>query len=219
MRNACGWAHLCVCVCVSVRVCVCQEDRSHFSGISRIQSLDWSPALPTQLILHLPSCNNTVGSHQGNCTRWGTNSVTHLTPAQDNYSLFLCALKHYPSMAVVLLKNAVLSLVICLRVALSDPLLPRWLCSLLTFWSSIPTILYPTFIFPLSCLPSVFPPLRIPRARVCLFSSRSFLSLLSIAFLTFCVLFLTKKEPFRQFMHNKSKCASSVWQLAAQRER
>lgn len=61
------WEMLVVCVCVKcVWVWVYVRMWSHFSGISQIQSLDWRPALPTQLMLHSPSCNNAFMLHHGN---------------------------------------------------------------------------------------------------------------------------------------------------------
>lgn len=78
-----------------------------------------------------------------------------------------------------------LYLLICSCFTLSDCLLPVDFGSLLTFWRSY-RIFFSSFLHPHLCLASVlhsvFPPLRIPYAQVCLFSSRSFRLFRSLSF-------------------------------------
>lgn len=196
MRNSCGRVHLRVYVCE--RAC---QVRSHFSGISRIQSLDLSPALPTQLILSSQSCNNTVVLHHGNFTGFKNKMQSWFISSAG------VSLRSFFSRA---LRRTVLSGLICSCFALSDCLLACWL------WLSpdvLGHILHPTFAFHLSCLPSVIYrhmlrfvcPHHVPFARP-----------FSIAFSHFLFFNLSFQRKRRD---ETRKFPSSVLQLAAQRER
>ena len=198
MRNSCGRVHLRVYVCE--RAC---QVRSHFSGIFRIQSLDLSPALPTQLILRSPSCNNTVVLHHGNFTGFKkTRCRADASPAQE----WVCAVSPLCTQT----NSIQWSYLTCF--ALSDCLLACWLWLspdvLETFFTPPSPSLCPAFLlfFYLHTLRFVCPR-HVPFAR-------SF----SIAFSHFFLSFFFNLSFQRKRTDKTRKFPSSVLQLERQTE-